>query len=174
MLYHTRIDLPNLFSGEGPFFFSGLTAGPTYQPSVRHSNPDTPLFKTTTVMTTAVSKFNCEWCFRSEPWQVGWVTYVVLFISAISLIKILLDHHAISINPPHSDHLPMITILFFSLVRHLQYPVRLPIKTTLNALAVSWCQKTGVLCLWMLLKGKLPLSIITTRILSTCSKINLS
>ena len=43
MLYYTRMDLPNLFSGEGPFFFSGLTAGPTYQPSVRHSNPDTPL-----------------------------------------------------------------------------------------------------------------------------------
>ena len=26
-----------------PFFFSGLTAGPTYRPLVRHSNPDTPL-----------------------------------------------------------------------------------------------------------------------------------
>ena len=25
------------------FFFSGLTAGPTYRPLVRHSNPDTPL-----------------------------------------------------------------------------------------------------------------------------------
>jgi hypothetical protein len=29
--------------GEVQFFFSGLTAGPTYQPPVRHSNPDTPL-----------------------------------------------------------------------------------------------------------------------------------
>ena len=26
-------------------FFSGLTAGPTYQPLVQHSNPDTPLYK---------------------------------------------------------------------------------------------------------------------------------
>ena len=43
MLYYTHMDLPNLFSGEGPFFFSGLTARPTYQPSVWHSNPDTPL-----------------------------------------------------------------------------------------------------------------------------------
>ena len=33
--------LPN-FRGS-PFFFSGLTAGPTYRPLVRHSNPDTPL-----------------------------------------------------------------------------------------------------------------------------------
>ena len=28
-----------------PFFFSGLTAGPTYRPPVRHSNPDTPLVR---------------------------------------------------------------------------------------------------------------------------------
>ena len=40
------MDLPNLFSGEGPFFFSGLTARPTYHPSVQHSNPDTPLVQT--------------------------------------------------------------------------------------------------------------------------------
>ena len=33
--------LPN-FRGS-PFFFSGLTAGPTYRPPVRHSNADTPL-----------------------------------------------------------------------------------------------------------------------------------
>ena len=26
-----------------PIFFFGLAAGPTYQPPVRHSNPDTPL-----------------------------------------------------------------------------------------------------------------------------------
>ena len=31
-------------------------------------------------------------------------------------------------------------------------------KTTLNTLAVSWCWKMGVPCLWMILKGKLPLS----------------
>ena len=29
--------------GEVQFFFSGLSAGPTYRPPVRHSNPDTPL-----------------------------------------------------------------------------------------------------------------------------------
>jgi len=29
--------------GEVHFFFSGLAAGPTYHPPVRHSNPDTPL-----------------------------------------------------------------------------------------------------------------------------------
>ena len=34
---------PTSFLGEVLFFFSGLTAGPTYQPPVRHSNPDTPL-----------------------------------------------------------------------------------------------------------------------------------
>ena len=33
-----------LFLGKVHFFFSGLTAGPTYRPLVRHSNPDTPLF----------------------------------------------------------------------------------------------------------------------------------
>ena len=34
-----------------------------------------------------------------------------------------------------------------------------PAKTTSNALAVSWCRKTaGVPCLWMILKGKPPLS----------------
>jgi hypothetical protein len=31
------------FFWQGPFFFSGLTAGPTYRPLVQHSNPDTPL-----------------------------------------------------------------------------------------------------------------------------------
>ena len=38
---------PTSFLGEvwakSFFFFSGLTAGPTYRPPVRHSNPDTPL-----------------------------------------------------------------------------------------------------------------------------------
>ena len=32
-----------LFLGKVQFFFSGLTAGPTYQPLVQDSNPDTPL-----------------------------------------------------------------------------------------------------------------------------------
>jgi len=43
MLYGPPQDLPNLFFRRSPFFFSGLTAGPTYQPPVQHSNPDTPL-----------------------------------------------------------------------------------------------------------------------------------
>ena len=34
---------PTSFLGEVHFFFSGLPAGPTYWPPVRHSNPDTPL-----------------------------------------------------------------------------------------------------------------------------------
>ena len=34
---------PTSFFGEVHFFFSGLTAGPTYRPPVRHSNPDAPL-----------------------------------------------------------------------------------------------------------------------------------
>ena len=34
---------PTFFLGEVLFFFSGLEAGPTYRPPVRHSNPDTPL-----------------------------------------------------------------------------------------------------------------------------------
>ena len=34
---------PTSFSGEVLFFFSGLTARPTYQPLVQHSNADTPL-----------------------------------------------------------------------------------------------------------------------------------
>ena len=34
---------PTFFLGEVQFFFSGLEAGPTYRPPVRHSNPDTPL-----------------------------------------------------------------------------------------------------------------------------------
>ena len=34
---------PTSFFGEVLFFFSGLTAGPTYRPPVRHSNPDAPL-----------------------------------------------------------------------------------------------------------------------------------
>ena len=50
MLYHTH---PNLFSGEGPFFFSSLMAGPTYQPSVWHSNPNTPLIPAVTAITAA-------------------------------------------------------------------------------------------------------------------------
>jgi hypothetical protein len=45
VLYRPPWDLPNHFLGEVLFFFSGLTAGPTYQPLVRHSNPDTPLFR---------------------------------------------------------------------------------------------------------------------------------
>ena len=32
---------PTSFLGEVHFFFSGLMAGPTYRPPVRHSNPDT-------------------------------------------------------------------------------------------------------------------------------------
>jgi len=32
-----------LVFGKVQFFFSGLMAGPTYQPLVRHSNPDAPL-----------------------------------------------------------------------------------------------------------------------------------
>ena len=39
------MDLPNPFLGKVHFFFSGLTAGPTYRPLVRHSNADTPLVK---------------------------------------------------------------------------------------------------------------------------------
>ena len=34
---------PQPFFSVKSFFFSGLTAGPTYRPLVRHSNPDTPL-----------------------------------------------------------------------------------------------------------------------------------
>ena len=34
---------PTSFLGEVHFFFSGLPAGPTYRPLVRHSNPDAPL-----------------------------------------------------------------------------------------------------------------------------------
>ena len=36
---------PTSFLGEVHFFFSGLPAGPTYRPPVRHSNPDAPLQK---------------------------------------------------------------------------------------------------------------------------------
>ena len=50
LIYYTctsllcHMDLPTLFFlVRSNFFFSGLTAGPTYQPQVRHSNPDTPL-----------------------------------------------------------------------------------------------------------------------------------
>ena len=34
---------PKPFFWGRSFFFSGLMAGPTYQPSVRHSNPDASL-----------------------------------------------------------------------------------------------------------------------------------
>ena len=49
LIYYTptslqcRMDLPNPFFRQGPFFFSGLTAGPTHRPLVRHSNANTPL-----------------------------------------------------------------------------------------------------------------------------------
>ena len=48
LIYYTpmgslcRMDLPNLLLGK-VFFFSGLTAGPTYRPLVWHSDADTPL-----------------------------------------------------------------------------------------------------------------------------------
>ena len=39
------MDLPNFFFffGKVDLFFSDLTAGPTYQPPVRYSDPGTPL-----------------------------------------------------------------------------------------------------------------------------------
>ena len=47
------MDLPNPFLCKVQFFFSGLTAGPTYRPLVRHSNADTPLLlQCFTVITT--------------------------------------------------------------------------------------------------------------------------
>ena len=70
MLYHTCIDLPNLFSGEGPFFFSGQMTGPTYQPSVQHSNPDTPLLRYISVVyivfTISCKKYGLVHATRSD------------------------------------------------------------------------------------------------------------
>ena len=53
MLYDPPRNLPNLFFRQSPFFFSGLTAGPTYRPPVRHSNPDAPLMDLAFCGTTA-------------------------------------------------------------------------------------------------------------------------
>ena len=75
MLYHTCMDLPNLFSEKGSFFFFSLMAGPTYQPSVWHSNPNFPLISHYTrqkLFHTLIILSDRVWLGKVRPTYLTW------------------------------------------------------------------------------------------------------